>query len=83
MSTSNEIATFQYNKDQFACFLVPNKPRKWLYGMLLHDIGWYIASDFGAFFMEDGSVQTVNITLIDKAVDRVKHLRIHTWFGRG
>jgi hypothetical protein len=72
MSTSNELATFQYNKTQFACFLVPKQPRKWLYGMLLHDIGWDIASDFGAFLMEDESVRTVSITVVDKAVDRVK-----------
>jgi hypothetical protein len=72
MSTSNELATFQYNKELFACFLVPKQTRKWVYGMLLHDIGWDIASDFGAFFMEDGSVQTFNITVVDKAVDRIQ-----------
>ncbi len=69
MSTSNELATFQYNKNQFACNLVPKQPRKFLYGMLLHNIGWDIASDFGAFLMEDESVKTVNITVVDKAVD--------------
>jgi hypothetical protein len=78
MSSSNEVATLQYNKLQFACFLVPNQPRKWLYGMLLHDIGWDVASDCGTFLMEDVSVRTVHIGAVDKAVARVTIGEKHT-----
>ena len=40
MSTEKELATFQYCKDAYACFTIPNKPRKFIYGQLLRHITW-------------------------------------------
>ena len=55
-----------------ACLLVPKKPKEWLYATLLHNIGWDLADDCGSFLVEDGTVQTVNLKEVDKAMRRVK-----------
>ncbi len=63
MSTENEKATFQHYKNAYACFTIRNKPRKFIYGQLLHNISWLVADDYGAFLMEDKTVRTVNTRL--------------------
>jgi hypothetical protein len=75
MSTENEKATFQYFKNAYACFTIPNKPRKFIYGQLLHNISWLAAENYGAFLMEDKTIRTVDIKTVDAAVARTKQLK--------
>jgi hypothetical protein len=77
MSTENELATFQYCKDAYACFTIPNKPRKFVYGQLLHNITWLEAENHGSFLMENSTVSTVDIKTVDAAVARTKVLKGH------
>ncbi len=72
MSTENELATFQYCKDAYACFTIPNKPRKFVYGQLLHNITWLEAENHGSFLMENSTVSTVDIKIVDAAVTFLK-----------
>jgi hypothetical protein len=74
MSTANEKGTFQYCKDTYACFTIPNT-RKFIYGQLLHDITWLAAEDCGSFLMENMTVRTVDIKTVDAAVARTKVLK--------
>jgi hypothetical protein len=72
MSTEKEAATYQYCKNAYACFTIPNKPRKYIYGQLLHNITWLAAEDCGSFIMEDMTVRTVDIKTVDAAIERTK-----------
>jgi hypothetical protein len=69
------MATFQYCKDAYACFTIPNKARKVIYGQLLHNITWLEAENYGSFIMEDMSVRTVDIKTVGAAVARTKVLK--------
>jgi hypothetical protein len=75
MSTEKEMATYQYCKNAYACFTIPNKPRKIIYGQLLHNITWLEAENYGSFIMEDMTVRTVDIKTVDAAVARTKVLK--------
>ena len=75
MSTEKEMATYQYCKNAYACFTIPNKPAKFIYGQLLHNITWLEADNSGSFIMEDMTVRTVDIKTVDAAVARTKVLK--------
>jgi hypothetical protein len=71
MATMEELATFEHVKGLYACFLVP-KSRKWLYGVLLHNISRFKVDNLGTFLMSDGTCKTYTLRLIREAIIRLE-----------
>ncbi len=70
MSTAEEKATFRHSKFTTGCFLKPKPKCPYLFGFLLHNIGFAWEDDHGMFFLEDGSFMTFNLKIVDDAHQR-------------
>ena len=71
MAAPHEAATFKYSKGVFGCFLVPKKKDQLIYGYLDHNIGFSNEEDCGTFVMEDGTMETFPLRIIDAATLRL------------
>ncbi len=73
MSSPGELATYQYNKGEDGCFLVPKKQNKWFFGRLQHNISFLRSDDIGTCLLSDGTVQTFFTKHIGEAVKRLSN----------
>ncbi len=71
MAAPHEAATFKYSKGIHGCFVVPKKKDQLIYGYLHHNIGFSHEEDCGAFVMEDGTMETYSLRIIDAATLRL------------
>ena len=71
MAAPHEAATFKYSKGTFGCFVVPKKKDKMKYGYLHHNIGFTNEDDCGTFVMEDGTMETYGMRIVDAATLRL------------
>ena len=71
MAAPHEAATFKYSKGTFGCFVVPKKKDKMIYGYLHHNIGFTNEDDCGTFVMEDGTMETYGMQIVDAATLRL------------
>ena len=71
MATPHEAATFAYRQGIFGCFSVPRKKEQWIYGYLHHNIGLDPSEDCGTFVMEDGTLDTFPLRIVDAATLRL------------
>jgi hypothetical protein len=71
MAAPHEAATFRYSKGAYGCFAVPKKKDQLVYGYLHHNIGISNEEDCGTFVMEDGSMDTFSLRIIDAATLRL------------
>jgi hypothetical protein len=71
MAAPHEAATFKYSKGAFGCFVVPKKKDQLIYGYLHHNLGFSNEEDCGSFVMEDGTMETFSLRIIDAATLRL------------
>jgi len=71
MAAPHESATFRYSKGIYGCFVVPKKKDQLVYGYLHHNIGFSSDEDCGTFVMEDGTMDTFSLRIIDAATLRL------------
>ena len=71
MAAPHEAATFKYSKGAYGCFAVPKKKDQLIYGYLHHNIGFSNEEDCGTFVMEDGTLDTYPLRIIDAATLRL------------
>ncbi len=70
MTMNHETHTFRHARGTYAAFTATRS--KWYYGELLHNIGWNVEDDCGKFLLEDASVATYKIKVVDDATLRVQ-----------
>jgi hypothetical protein len=71
MAAPHEAATFKYSKGAYGCFVVPKSKNQMIYGYLHQNIGFLDEDDCGTFVMEDGTMDTFPLRVIDAATLRL------------
>jgi hypothetical protein len=71
MATTSEAATFAHRQGAYGCFPDPQKKDHLIYGYLSHNIGYGPEDDCGTFFMEDGTMDTFPLRIVDAATLRL------------
>ena len=71
MAAPHEAATFRYSKGAYGCFVGRKKKDQLVYGYLHHNIGFTSEEDCGTFVMEDGTMETFSLRIVDAATLRL------------